>query len=513
MAGIPLKVIANAAFPGIKDEFVSQLCSLAANYHLDEVEFGYKLEALQVNEGNSEFTDMTLGKLKQMVVADAARSAGNKENQRVRRPVVKEPVAPKAEPSVFSTRTDSGQVLLSFRGPNSGPVEPLRPSVELLTETPAGYFYNAAQAKTAHMNKRLSAFKEQYKEMYEREIEERVSKVSEIEMTVVGRVVSEDGAKLSAANLCLQDKSNQVDLDVSGMPDFLLYPGKILAAVGRCNSLKFSAESILPLPASPKKEKDVGQSVHAIVACGPYSATENLDYEPLMTLLSVAQREACGCLVLCGPFLDADHPKFREEPTPRSGVFGDNYTYEEALDILIQKVVERKLNCAVIVVPSVQDLAQMTPVPQRPYSSCSDPSVFMATNPCCFTLNGLLFGVSTVDVLREIAMGCFARSTHQANRIKQAFNEVLEQRCFLPFSPSETPVDMQHADLLHLSASPDVLIVASKMAKCVEALGDTLCVNPGPLTRGNDGGSYVRIQVSAGDVSVRERTQVEIIQI
>ena len=45
-----------------------------------------------------------------------------------------------------------------------------------------------------------------------------------------------------------------------------------------------------------------------VVAVGPFTISEDLDYAPLAALLAVCRQRRPDVLVLLGPFVDAEHP-------------------------------------------------------------------------------------------------------------------------------------------------------------------------------------------------------------
>lgn len=49
-----------------------------------------------------------------------------------------------------------------------------------------------------------------------------------------------------------------------------------------------------------------------MVAAGPFTAADNLAYEPLEELLSVAKARRPDVLLLLGPFVDREHPHVRQ---------------------------------------------------------------------------------------------------------------------------------------------------------------------------------------------------------
>ena len=46
-----------------------------------------------------------------------------------------------------------------------------------------------------------------------------------------------------------------------------------------------------------------------LVAAGPYTTTDNLDYQPLEDLMRVIAATKPDVAVLAGPFVDATHPR------------------------------------------------------------------------------------------------------------------------------------------------------------------------------------------------------------
>ena len=47
--------------------------------------------------------------------------------------------------------------------------------------------------------------------------------------------------------------------------------------------------------------------MQVVVACGPYTTTDNLSYEPLEDLLRYIENQKPHLVILCGPFVDARH--------------------------------------------------------------------------------------------------------------------------------------------------------------------------------------------------------------
>lgn len=79
-----------------------------------------------------------------------------------------------------------------------------------------------------------------------------------------------------------------------------------------------SAASRGPRPSSP------AGPLKLLVAAGPYTSDEDLQFEPLQDLLHLAEDEKPDAVLLLGPFLHEEHPMVRQ------GFLG-GMTYEELL--------------------------------------------------------------------------------------------------------------------------------------------------------------------------------------
>ena len=110
--------------------------------------------------------------------------------------------------------------------------------------------------------------------------------------------------------------ARRVRLDLSECPEFALFPGQVIGAVG-VNPMGHSilAKRILPvLPPGPicepvtngtpqrklEQAPAAGEAATLLVASGPYTTTDDLTYVPLADLLAAAVAASADAVVLLG---------------------------------------------------------------------------------------------------------------------------------------------------------------------------------------------------------------------
>ena len=130
-----------------------------------------------------------------------------------------------------------------------------------------------------------------------------------------------------------------------------------------------------------------GEALSVVVACGPFTTADNLEYEPLEELLTNVASEKPDVLILVGPFVDASHPLLQqgdatlftrgEDGAP---LYGEEHSASYEM-VFIEKVIRDGLksyfNSAddfggslptqVILVPSLLDAHHECVYPQPPF--------------------------------------------------------------------------------------------------------------------------------------------------
>lgn len=147
----------------------------------------------------------------------------------------------------------------------------------------------------------------------------------------VGRICCDaEGGRLNPQSLLLEGSQRssggaRVRLDVSRLPSFRLFPGQVVALRGTNPSGHcVVAAQLLPGLAAPPARTPLAElsgfasatgrrGLALVVAAGPFTSSEDLEYAPLGALLDycAAQVPPPEVLLLLGPFVDAEHPLVR----------------------------------------------------------------------------------------------------------------------------------------------------------------------------------------------------------
>lgn len=154
-------------------------------------------------------------------------------------------------------------------------------------------------------------------EVYDKELFHQAFKMedpSQSVITCVGRICSDNDCQLdlhSTLLICADEITLQpYRLHFDRMKSFALFPGQTVMVQGvNPRADVFFADEIHNdrnlTYADPPKLKD---NLNIIVASGPYTGQQDLNYDPLYELVAYCKQHKPDVLILIGPFLDADHP-------------------------------------------------------------------------------------------------------------------------------------------------------------------------------------------------------------
>ncbi|BBN13404.1 DNA polymerase alpha subunit B [Marchantia polymorpha subsp. ruderalis] len=377
---------------------------------------------------------------------------------------------------------------------------------------------------------------------------------SQEQIMVVGRICCEGEGHLNDKSVLLEGSvefcgGQRVRLDLRNISQLSLFPGQVVGVEGQnpsghclvasrlVDSIPCAARSdpfenqepvskrrVLSQNEDVEMESTTQHPVTLVTAAGPYTATDNLLFEPLTDLLSHARRKRPRLLLLIGPFVDSDHSMIKE------GLV--NRTYEQIFKDEIKSRIEDYCQemgdgARVLLVPSTRDAHLDCVFPQPPYNKrCfndPDDQITLLGNPSIFRCDNLNLGCCSMDVLRHLSCEEMSRvpAGTTSDRMTRLASHILGQRSFYPLFPPPpgTSLDLSlMPEALSIAQIPDILILPSDLAPFVKVLSlppqskpvdpasdepissneepvKCLCINPGRLTKGSSGGTFTELLV------------------
>ena len=293
----------------------------------------------------------------------------------------------------------------------------------------------------------------------------------------------------------------------------------------------------------------VADNLKMMTVCGPYTTSDNLDYEPLVDLINVVHREKPDAVILMGPFVDMNHEALQSGGATLQFEGGDEIlvSYETFFANKISALLEDlyaadpDLTTQFVLVPSLRDATSEWMYPQAPLSdrlshprTSSIPGsegieigtlglrnvganrVHCVSNPCTLLINNVSVAVTSEDVICHIAADETNGNLEAGSRMMHLAQHMVQQRSFYPIFPAHTGmnVDLKKMPQYSMPCQPDLLVVPSKLRSFASERAKTVILNPGQLTKGTTGGTYAMVEVreASGDEDrdLTKRTRIEV---
>ncbi|UPX14756.1 DNA-directed DNA polymerase alpha subunit pol12 [Ascochyta rabiei] len=494
----------------------------------------------------------------------------------------------------FASRTNANDITEQFMSsdialPDPPSEAPTAPRMKLKANTDMSKFsYRTMTMKLSEASEVLDDRIDEFRQLIQESMDlddsafGNPSLQSPNQIIAVGRIASDTSeGKLNAASLLLEGSrrmgsGRRVPVKVDSLPSYNFFPGQIVALRGtNASGDVFVASEVLSLPLlnppatkpeeldaintryldTPDSDPDNARPLTMMIAAGPYTTDQNLDFAPLHTFLDNAAAAYADTIILLGPFLDAEHPQIRTgdfdappNASPDQATMTDLFRHH--ISSAIQDFVARNQACNVILVPSLRDAHHHAAAfPQDKFNKrelglgAAGKTVQCVTNPMTLSMNEITVGMSSVDTLsmlrqEEISGG----KAKGSNFYERGARNVLEQRSFLPifpptnrekylkpveveeklikgeegedvaddepspFLPIGTPLDTSYLKLGEmLNVRPDILITPSVLQGTVKVVESVVVINPGTLAKRRAAGTYARVIVQPAKVTDEER--------
>ncbi|KAI0398296.1 DNA polymerase alpha/epsilon subunit B [Xylariaceae sp. FL0594] len=481
----------------------------------------------------------------------------------------------------FNERQGAGDIIEILNGHLKAFEAPVAPYGESRVKLTANSDQKKLNYKTLSMKSseaseilddRIDEFMILVQEHYKIDDEEFGSAASQstTDIVAVGRIASDyvasDSHKLNTHSLVLETSrrtgnGQRVRLNVEKLKgSYQFFPGQIVAFRGiNSSGREFMISEVLDMPlldsaaSTPAAieahrarlrggpdamdSDDDPSPLNILFASGPYSPDDNLDFEPLHALCSQAADTYADVLVLAGPFIDADHPLIATgdfdlpeealaEPDTANMVTVFKYMISPALN----RLAVANPHITILLIPSVRDvIAKHVSWPQEPFSrrdlGLNSKAIKVLGNPMTFSINEMIMGISSQDVLWDLRHGEFVGpKPSEPHMLQRLSRYLIEQRHFYPVFPpldrSKFPktgtaegvpvgpsLDTSYLKLGEMMIhKPDVVITPSALPPFARVIESVVVINPGSLSKRRGAGTYARMTLYPPTVTEEEAT-------
>lgn len=300
---------------------------------------------------------------------------------------------------------------------------------------------------------------------------------STADIVAVGRIASDSSeGKLNAASLVLETSrrtgnGQRIPLNVKNLKGrYQFFPGQIVAFRGiNFSGQEFVISEVLDIPllhsaaSAPAiiethRERlrggpdamdsdDEPSPLNVMFASGPYSADDNLDFEPLHALCSQAADTYADVLVLTGPFIDVDHPLIAtgdfdlpEEALTEPDTATMSTVFKYMISPALNRLVAANPHITILLVPSVRDIIDKhVSWPQEPFPRRDlglPKTVRIVGNPMTLSMNEMVMGISSQDILWDLRHGeLVGDKPVTSNLMSRISRYLVEQRHYYPVFP------------------------------------------------------------------------------
>ncbi|KAK5200133.1 DNA-directed DNA polymerase alpha subunit pol12 [Exophiala xenobiotica] len=376
------------------------------------------------------------------------------------------------------------------------------------------------------------------------------------EIIAVGRIASDTPeGKLNSASLVLEMSRRmgaglRVPLKVDALPSYQFFPGQIVAVKGtNASGLYFTVKEVLSIPKLPmplsttseiaavnerlevSEDSTTTLPLNIMISSGPYTADDNLAFEPFQALCEKAADSMADALILTGPFLDIEHPMLGSGDFDIPETRGlDNESSMAALfktwiSPHLQRLCAAVPSITVIMVPSVRDaVSKHVSWPQERLVKkdlALPKQVTMLPNPCFVSLNETVFAISSQDVLFELSREQLSHGMGGvgSDLLSRLPGCLIEQRHFFPLFPpmargngatkgSGACLDLGYLKLGDwMQVKPDVLVLPSLVTASVKVVDSVMVLNPGQLSKRKAAGTYAQISLQPRVMSEEEKAE------
>ncbi|KAI1175428.1 DNA polymerase alpha/epsilon subunit B [Nemania sp. FL0916] len=493
----------------------------------------------------------------------------------------------KAIPAIsFNDRHNPGEiieVLNEHLRPTEPPIAPFgEPRVKLMAasdQKKLSYKTMAMKSSEASeiLDDRIDEFMTLVRDEYGIDEEEFGSAASQstADIVAIGRIASDSSeGRLNISSLVLETSrrtgnGRRIPLKLEELNErYQFFPGQIVAVRGINSSGKeFVVREVLDIPllhsaaSAPAAMKghrerlrggpdamdldDEPAPLNIIIGSGPYSADDNLDFEPLHALCGQAADSIADVLILTGPFIDIDHPLIAtgdfdlpEEAMVEPDTANMSTVFRYMISPALNRLTAANPHITILLIPSTRDvIAKHVSWPQEPFSRKElglglglPKAARLIGNPMTLSINEMVLGISSQDALWDLRHEeLVGGKPATPNLMSRICRYLIEQRHYFPIFPPVDRLKLPKAgtaeglptgvvlDTSYLklgemvNVRPDVVVIPSALPPFTRVVESVLVINPGHLSKRRGAGTYARMTLYPPKLTEDEASSAELL--
>ncbi|XP_015121831.1 DNA polymerase alpha subunit B [Diachasma alloeum] len=286
-------------------------------------------------------------------------------------------------------------------------------------------------------------------------------------------------------------------LNLSKLKQFSIFPGEIVVVEGiNPGTETFIVREMKTIVGvQPTPPPNITQTMQIVVACGPFTQRDRLDFQPLMNLMQNVAETEPNLLVLVGPFVPQDNEDIKQAVVVN--------TLQEVFEEFVEKIMNFvKGSCTqILLMSSSKDAHHDNVYPTPEYfipQSLKSSNIHTISDPCMISVDGLSIGATSVDILKHLAGKEISHNMGGTDRVARLAEHVLQQACFYPLYPPSKEINMDielWEKYAHMKYRPHILLLPSSLKPFCKWSDDTFIINPGDMSKN----LYARLKIRPTD--------------
>ncbi|CAG9535205.1 unnamed protein product [Cercopithifilaria johnstoni] len=508
-------------------EFIAKANNLSKQYCQKGEDFVSELIAFATNQNQTHVNLSMLDSFEQLVLN---RAIQNCKNESFNISHTKKSTSDVA----YQNRKDSGKLIVKFTGKNftakrnnetkgsnicKVTVEKLyADDYKNLLQYGAEKDLEQVEAFISRVRNLCDIIKEENETLAE---EEQMDSLLLIRNLCAGFIVNDTEDPLDVSNCslqCVDQNAGIVNLDLSNLKTYSLFPGKIVALRG-----SFAGDTFVPYEIFEPKEPSIAplkkqpniDLLHVWCACGPFSSSKTLSYEQLCDLIELVRKERPDILILIGPFIDRTSPIVK---SPQCC-----YTYVDLMDMLLTKIDDALsgTDVQVLIVPNGRKDAALRPsFPTPPFRSFKQrkeqlsKNIVLLPDPATVRIAGIEFAITASEIIQHLGKDEISRldNCEDQDRISRLVRDLFRQRSLYPLYPAAYDVTYRLREAVErasLSVIPHIIILPSVLAPTIKVVADSVFVNTNALVRGSSG-TFMKLKIDLKETDVKKNLHTSV---